>query len=457
MIPPGFVNELLDRTDIVKVVGRAVSLKKAGALFKGLCPFHGEKTPSFVVTPQRGTWHCFGCGVHGNAVGFLMDHHGLGFVEAVQDLASMAGMTVPEERPATPAQRAQRQQQVREQQTLVSVMTQAQERYVQQLAATPRPRSYLDRRGLNEAVIRTYGLGYAPAGWDFLARHLPADPAEQALWVTAGLVIAKGDEDSDTAPDPGRTRRHHDRFRDRVMFPIRSVKGDIIGFGGRVLDQGEPKYLNSPETPVFSKGKELYGLYEGRQAIRKQGYALMVEGYMDVVALAQSGLGNAVATLGTACTADHLHKLLRFTDSVVFAFDGDAAGRRAAVRALQAALPLATDTRRLRFLFLPTEHDPDSFVRELGLDAFRAQVDAALPLSRLLQQHVTEGLDQGSAEDRTLALARAQPLWSQFPEGLLAEQVLIELARWAGMDPEAVRRHWQAQAQARQGPGSGTA
>ena len=362
MIPPGFIQDLLARVDIVDVVGRHVELKKAGINHKGLCPFHGEKSPSFIVSPSRQTYHCFGCGVHGNAIGFLMEHTGAGFIEAVEDLAQQVGMQVPQdERSQAEIQRAQAQK--AHQLSLTDVLAKATEHYRKQLKGNPRAIDYLKRRGLTGNIAAQFGLGYAPEGWRALASAFPA--YDDPLLVEAGLVILQD--------DPGKSaeeQRRYDRFRDRIMFPIRNVQGEVIGFGGRVLDKGEPKYLNSPETPVFSKGRELYGLYEGRTGLRQRGYALVVEGYMDVVALAQHGFNNAVATLGTACTADHVHKLFRFTESVIFSFDGDAAGRRAAGRALEAALPHATDTRSIKFLFLPSEHDPDSYVRELGSEAF---------------------------------------------------------------------------------------
>ena len=357
MIPPAFVHELLTRVDIVEIVGRSVELKRAGSTWKGLCPFHGEKSPSFTVTPSRQTYHCFGCGVHGNAVGFLMEQHGMGFIEAVRDLAQQAGLSVPEEA-GQPGDREEAARQKQKQLTLNDVLARAADGYRRQLKASDRAIAYLKGRGLSGEVAARFGLGYASDGWRGLASVFPS--YDDPLLEESGLVIAQPDEarPGDVAEAPSGKR--YDRFRDRIMFPIRSVQGAVIGFGGRVLDRGEPKYLNSPETPVFSKGRELYGLFEARTAIRQRGHALVVEGYMDVVALAQAGFENAVATLGTACTAEHVQKLVRFTDSVVFSFDGDAAGRRAAGRALEASLAHAVDTRTFRFLFLPAEHDPDS-------------------------------------------------------------------------------------------------
>ncbi len=436
MIPPGFIQDLLARVDIVDIVGRHVELKKAGINHKGLCPFHGEKSPSFIVSPSRQTYHCFGCGVHGNAIGFLMEHTGAGFIEAVEDLAQQVGMQVPQdERSPAEIQRAQAQK--AHQLSLTDILAKATEHYRKQLKGNARAIDYLKRRGLTGTIAARFGLGYAPEGWRALASAFAS--YDDPLLVEAGLVILQD--------DPGKSaeeQRRYDRFRDRIMFPIRNVQGEVIGFGGRVLDKGEPKYLNSPETPVFSKGRELYGLYEGRTGLRQRGYALVVEGYMDVVALAQHGFNNAVATLGTACTADHVHKLFRFTESVIFSFDGDAAGRRAAGRALEAALPHATDTRSIKFLFLPSEHDPDSYVRELGSEAFERCVERALPLSRQLIDHCGEGLDLGSAEGRARLLANAKPLWQQLPQGLLKRQLLGELARMAQLPDQELMDLWQA-------------
>ncbi|MBB2483968.1 DNA primase [Mitsuaria sp. WAJ17] len=436
MIPPGFIQDLLARIDIVDIVGRHVELKKAGINHKGLCPFHGEKSPSFIVSPSRQTYHCFGCGVHGNAIGFLMEHTGAGFIEAVEDLAQQVGMQVPQdERSPAEIQRAQAQK--AHQLSLTDVLAKATEHYRKQLKGSARAIDYLKRRGLTGPIAAQFGLGYAPEGWRALASAFPA--YDDPLLVEAGLVILQDDPDKSAEE-----QRRYDRFRDRIMFPIRNVQGEVIGFGGRVLDKGEPKYLNSPETPVFSKGRELYGLYEGRTGLRQRGYALVVEGYMDVVALAQHGFSNAVATLGTACTADHVHKLFRFTESVIFSFDGDAAGRRAAGRALEAALPHATDTRSIKFLFLPSEHDPDSYVRELGSEAFERCVERAIPLSRQLIDHCGEGLDLGSAEGRARLLAHAKPLWQQLPQGLLKRQLLGELARMAQLPDQELMGLWQA-------------
>jgi len=441
VIPPAFIHDLLSRVDIVEVVGRSVDLKRAGTVSKGLCPFHGEKSPSFTVSPSRQTYHCFGCGVHGNAVGFLMEQHGMGFVEAVKDLAQQAGMTVPEDT-SSPAEREQAAQHKQIQATLGDVLARAAENYRRQLKASERAIAYLKGRGLSGEVAARFGLGYAPEGWRGLASVFPS--YDDPLLEESGLVIAQRATDDNGPDDAATQEKRYDRFRDRIMFPIRSVQGLVIGFGGRVLDRGEPKYLNSPETPVFSKGRELYGLFEARTAIRQRGYVLVVEGYMDVVALAQSGFDNAVATLGTACTAEHVQKLVRFADAVVFSFDGDAAGRRAAGRALEASLPHATDTRSFRFLFLPPEHDPDSYVRQLGAAAFEQRVAEAIPLSKQIVALAGEGLDFASAEGRARFLANAQPLWSALPEGMLKRQLLGEIASRAALGTEELASAWRA-------------
>jgi len=436
VIPSSFIQDLLARTDVVDIVGRHVTLKKAGINYKGLCPFHGEKSPSFIVSPSRQTYHCFGCGVHGNALGFLMEHAGLNFVEAVKDLAQIQGMQVPEERSSP--QEQERARQVKAQQaSLTDVLGKAAAHWKQQLKASPRAVAYLKGRGLTGEIAARFAMGYAPDGWKGLASVF-AQYDDPSL-VEAGLVIVPDEPGVGADAHP----RRYDRFRDRIMFPIRNVKGEIIGFGGRVLDKGEPKYLNSPETPVFHKGQELYGLYEARTALRNKGYALVTEGYMDVVALAQWGFGNAVATLGTACTPDHMAKLFRFTEQVVFSFDGDAAGRRAAGRALEAALPHATDTRRISFLFLPAEHDPDSYIREQGPEAFEACVKQAVPLSQQLLEHAAQQCDLASAEGRVRLLAQAIPLLLQLPEGGLRSQIAMDLADKARCPYDEVRARLQ--------------
>jgi DNA primase len=435
VIPHGFIQELLSRVDIVDVVGRHVELKRGGANFMGLCPFHGEKSPSFSVSPSKQFYYCFGCGASGDAIRFLTEHSGLSFVEAVRELAQGAGLQVPEDQ-VGPEERVRREKLRERRNSLGEVLTQAADFYRGQLRASTKAIDYLKQRGLTGTVAARFGLGYAPPGWRTLAGVFPH--YDDPLLEEAGLVRRRDAEEGASSETSGR----YDWFRERIMFPIRGVDGQVIGFGGRVLDDSKPKYINSPETPVFSKGRELYGLFEARQALRDKGYALVVEGYMDVVALAQSGFANAVATLGTACTADQVQKLFRFTDSVVFSFDGDAAGRRAAARALEATLPHATDLRSVKFLFLPPEHDPDSYVRERGAEAFEQQVAQAVPLSRQLIDWAAEDVDLADAEGRSHMLARARPLWQALPDGAFKRQLLPEIARQAKLDVAEIAELW---------------
>jgi DNA primase len=425
VIPQSFIQDLLNRVDIVDVVGRYVQLKKGGANFSGLCPFHNEKSPSFTVSPTKQFYHCFGCGAHGTAIGFLMEYSGLGFVESVKDLAQTVGMTVPEQEDRLPpAQRAELQAKTL---ALSDAMTMACNFYRQQLRSARPAIDYLKGRGLTGEIAAKYWIGYAPDGWDSLREVFTEYDSE--VLVDAGLIIDRSDEDNSH-------RKRYDRFRDRIMFPIRNTKGQVIGFGGRVMGAGEPKYLNSPETPLFQKGSELYGLFEARQAIRDKDYVLVTEGYMDVVALAQYGFEQVVATLGTACTAMHVQKLLRQTDNVIFSFDGDAAGRRAARRALEASLPHASDSRSLKFLFLPTEHDPDSYVREHGTSQFEQLVQDATPLSQFLLNEVSEGKDLGTAEGRARAQFDAKPLMQSMPPSGLRLQLLRQLAQLTDSTPQ---------------------
>ena len=437
-IPQPFIQDLLARIDVVEVVGRYVVLRKAGANFMGLCPFHNEKSPSFSVSPSKQFFHCFGCGKSGNAIGFLMEHAGMGFVEAVEDLARQVGLVVPDDY-ASAADKERATAARQRQATLSDVLEKAGNDYRQQLRKAQHAVQYLKDRGLSGEIAQRYGLGYAPEGWRHLASVFPQ--YDDALLAESGLVIVGEDGDD----------KRYDRFRDRVMFPIRNVKGECIGFGGRVLGDEKPKYLNSPETPVFHKGSELYGLYEARRAIREAGHALVTEGYMDVVALAQLGFENAVATLGTACTNEHIAKLLRFTDSVVFSFDGDRAGRAAARKALDAALPFATDTRSVKFLFLPSEHDPDSFVRAHGNTAFARHVADAMPLSRFVVEAASEQCDLGTPEGRAHMASNARMLWQKLPDGVLKRQLLGEFATLAQIDSADLQDVW-AQADARAQP-----
>jgi DNA primase len=428
-IPQSFIQDLLARADVVEIVGRSVQLKKTGANFAGLCPFHAEKSPSFTVSPSKQFYHCFGCGKNGNAIGFLMDHSGMGFVEAVKDLAGEYGLEIPEDN-TSPQERERAAQQREKQATLSDVLEKAGQAFRKHLKGSPRAIGYLKGRGVSGEIAKAFGLGYAPEGWRTLAGVFPN--YEDPLLAESGLVIVNEDDD-----------KRYDRFRDRVMFPIRNVKGECIGFGGRVLGDEKPKYLNSPETPVFSKGRELYGLYEARNHLREFGYVLVTEGYMDVVALAQLGFPNAVATLGTACTPEHVHKLFRFTDSVVFSFDGDAAGRRAARKALEGALPYASDVRTVKFLFLPAEHDPDSFIRANGRDEFERYVRQAVPLSVFLVEAASADCDLATAEGRSRMLSAVHPLWALMPDGALKRQLFTEIAERSQVGSRELGELWR--------------
>ncbi len=433
MIPNQFVQDLLARTDIVEIVGTHVTLRKAGANFSGLCPFHNEKSPSFSVSPAKQFYHCFGCGVSGSALGFLMEYSGYAFPEAVEELARKVGLTVPVEtrNPHNTLTPDQATQQADYRTLLLEHNVLAAKFYKNQLKkrhdqADNKAVEYLKRRGVSGEIAAKYGIGYALDDWQGLSQAAPnyAD----ASWVDVGLVIEKKPENTSDSAHAAAPTRRYDRFRDRIMFPIRSTRGEIIGFGGRVIDQGEPKYLNSPETPLFNKSQELYGLNEARMAIRAAGYALVTEGYMDVVALAQWGFGQTVATLGTAVGSLHVQKLFRYTDHIVFSFDGDKAGRKAAWRALEASLPILTDTRRASFLFLPPEHDPDSFVRQEGTQAFEQAVIAALPLSHVWLKTLSERHDIRHAEGRASLLHDAKPMLQSVQARMLRLQLTKGLA-----------------------------
>ena len=423
LIPQSFIADLLNRVDIVDVVGQHVKLKKAGANYQGLCPFHSEKSPSFSVSPTKQFYHCFGCGAHGSAISFLMEYSGLGYVDAIEELARSAGLDVPrEDRSATDIAKQQRAM------ALSEVMSSAADWYRQQLKSSPRAIEYLKGRGLTGEIAKRYALGYAPDGWQGLeAVFGPYSNEEVAKTLVEGGLVIQGEQVEGSSDNKSAVKRY-DRFRDRVMFPIRNPKGQTIGFGGRILDQGEPKYLNSPETPLFSKGNTLYGLFEARQAIRAKEYVLVCEGYMDVVALAQLGFPNAVATLGTACTANHVRMLLRQTDKVIFSFDGDAAGQRAAQRALEACLPLMSDDKEIRFLFLPTEHDPDSYVRAYGAVAFEKAIQEAMSISSFFFKVASDGHELTTPEGRAQTHHAAKPLLLSMPPIALRTQILRELA-----------------------------
>jgi len=411
MIPNEFIQTLLSRIDIVAVVDRYVPLKKAGTNFVACCPFHSEKTPSFTVSPTKQFYHCFGCSAHGTAISFLMEFGGKPFPDAVEELARDAGLEVP--RTHLPAAAGDRDEAL----DLSGVLLQAAKFYRLQLKESERAIAYLKGRGLSGPVAARFGIGYAPDDWQPLTGAFP--DYQSKVLETAGLVIA------------GDAGKRYDRFRDRIMFPIHDGSGRVIGFGGRVLDKGEPKYLNSPETPLFSKGRELYGMFQARPAIRAAGKVVVVEGYMDVVALAQHGVEFAVATLGTATTPTHAQKLFRVTDTVIFCFDGDEAGRRAAWRALENTLSVLADGKDARFLFLPDGEDPDDYIRQRGKSAFEALLDEATPLSDFLLTELAARHPPRSAEGRAALVNAAKPLLAQLTApvfGALLRQRLAELA-----------------------------
>ncbi len=425
MIPSDFIDELLAKVDIVDIIDEQVPLKKGGANYMACCPFHKEKTPSFSVSPTKQFYHCFSCGAHGSAIGFVMEHQGLSFPEAVQFLADRVGMVVPKVRGQNdnPEVRAERK---KKQQTLEETTAEAADFYAQQLKFNPTAKAYLDKRGLSAEVIAHYGLGYAPDGWQPLAQVF--QPYPNTALVDTGMVI---DNEG----------RHYDRFRHRIMFPIRNPRGQVIGFGGRVLDDSKPKYLNSPDTPLFDKGKNLYGLYEGRAAVKEAGRILVVEGYMDVVALAQFGVGYGVAALGTSTTAEHVKILMRQADSIYFCFDGDSAGRKAAWRALENALPQLKDDKSLHFLFLPEEHDPDSYIRAYGKAQFEdALLNQSKPLSEYFWEHLSDGINLNTQEGKAELVKTSSPLLAQITAPALAYFLKQRLSELVGIDPDNLAR-----------------
>jgi DNA primase len=428
LIPQSFIDDLLNRTDIVDVVTSRLQMKKAGKNYTACCPFHKEKTPSFSVSPDKQFYYCFGCGAGGNALGFIMDHDNLDFPQAVEELAKAAGMEIPREeggrghKPRQPTDSP-----------LYPLLTAAAEYYRQALKSHPSRRAavdYLKGRGLSGEIARDFSLGFAPPGWDNLLKHLSSDTLEQKAMIDAGLLIENAE-----------TGKRYDRFRDRVIFPIRDSRGRIIAFGGRVLGDDKPKYLNSPETPVFHKGQELYGLFEARKHNRNLDEIIVVEGYMDVIALAQQGLRNAVATLGTATSEEHLKRLYRVVPSVLFCFDGDQAGRKAAWRALEAALPSLQDGRKARFLFLPEGEDPDTLVRAEGTDAFKARINQhAQPLADYFFQQLTEEADPRSLEGKAHMATLAAPLIDKVPGANLRALMRNRLSEITGLNSEAMNQ-----------------
>jgi len=430
MIPQSFIQDLLNRVDIVDLIESYVPLKRAGSNYAARCPFHSEKSPSFTVSPTKQFYHCFGCGAHGTAISFLMEYQGMGFVDAVKELAGRAGMTVPEQAP-DPRQK----EKAEAAEDLTEVMLKSAQYYKAQLKTSERAVVYLKGRGLSGEIAARYGLGYAPDGWQNL-ESVFADYQSKSL-SEAGLVIVN---------EQG---RRYDRFRDRIMFPIHNQRGVIIGFGGRIIDQGEPKYLNSPETPLFEKGRELYGLFQARAAIRDADKVIVVEGYMDVVALAQYGVGYAVAKLGTATTPWQVQKLLRQSDDVIYCFDGDEAGRRAAWRALGNSLAQLQDGKQVRFLFLPAEDDPDSFVRSHGKEAFEALLREAQPLSEFLLQQLASRVDMRTAEGRAKFLQDAKPLVKQVAAPMLSLVLRKQVAELAGVAQSELEQGFEIKVVAR--------
>jgi len=419
MIPQDFIDDLIARADVVEIIGRRIQLKKAGREFKACCPFHDEKTPSFTVSPSKGFYHCFGCGMHGTAIGFLMEYEHLSFVEAIESLAGTMGVDVPRDKTDKPARRYDE---------LFSLMTSVEQHWQSCLRDTPTAVDYLKKRGIDGNTAKRFGIGFAPDNWSDVLDKFGKTPEAAERLLATGLIIRK---------DNG---KHYDRFRGRIMFPIRDARGRTIGFGGRAIGDGEPKYLNSPETVLFHKGRELYGLYESRQALRQIEHLVVVEGYMDVVGLARHGIDFSVATLGTATTSDHLNLLFRLTENVVFCFDGDRAGKAAAWRALENALPLIREGRQIRFVFLPDGHDPDSYVNEQGSDAFVAAVDAGVALSDFLIGELESQVDMTTVDGKARLAELAKPLINKVPPGVYRDLLIDSLAGTVGLTAAKLER-----------------
>ncbi|MDJ0814211.1 MAG: DNA primase [Woeseiaceae bacterium] len=419
LIPQDFIDDLVARADIVEVVGKRIQLKKAGREFKACCPFHDEKTPSFTVSPSKGFYHCFGCGAHGTAIGFLMEYEHMSFVEAIEAIASLLGVEVPRSESDRPARRYDE---------LFSLMASVEQHFQNCLRESPVAVDYLKQRGIDGATAKRFNIGFAPEGWSVVLDKFGTSREAIERLLATGLIIRK---------DNG---KHYDRFRERIMFPIRDARGRTIGFGGRALGDGEPKYLNSPETVLFHKGRELYGLYEARQALRHIDRLVVVEGYMDVVALVRNGIDFATATLGTATTGDHLNVLFRLTDNVSFCFDGDRAGRDAAWRALENALPHIREGRQIRFVFLPEGHDPDSYVNEHGSDAFVKAVDEGVALSDFLISELSGQVDMTTVDGKARLAELAKPLVRRIPAGVYRELLVESLAETVGMPASKLER-----------------
>ena len=419
LIPQDFIDDLIARADVVEVIGKRIQLKKAGREFKACCPFHDEKTPSFTVSPGKGFYHCFGCGAHGTAIGFLMEYEHMSFVEAIESLANIMGVEVPRDESDRPARRYDE---------LFSLMRSVERHWQACLKDNASAVDYLKQRGIDGATAKRFGIGFAPDSWSDVLDKFGKTPEAQERLLATGLIIRK---------DNG---KHYDRFRDRIIFPIRDARGRTIGFGGRAIGDGEPKYLNSPETVLFHKGRELYGLYESRQALRHIDRLVVVEGYMDVVALARHGIDFSIATLGTATTADHLNILFRLTDNVFFSFDGDRAGRAAAWRALENALPQVREGRQIRFVFLPDGHDPDSYVNDLGSDAFMQALEEGVALSDFLISELASQVDMTTVDGRARLAELAKPLVHKIPQGVYRELLIESLAEKVGLSANKLEK-----------------
>jgi DNA primase len=421
-IPQSFIDELIARADIVEVINARVPLTKKGREYTACCPFHNEKTPSFTVSESKQFYHCFGCGAHGTAIGFLMEYEHLDFVDAIETLAAEYHIEVPREEAADSGSQARNAKQ-----PLYEVLDQAANLYQQQLRLSDRAIQYLKQRGLSGEIAKRYKLGYAPDSWNFLLEKLGNNAGNIKNLKATGMLIEKS------------SSKRYDRFRDRIMFPILDRRGRTIAFGGRIIDQGEPKYLNSPETTIFHKGYELYGFYEARQAVRNLQRILVVEGYMDVVALAQNGIEYAVASLGTATTKDQIQKLFRSVPEVIFCYDGDLAGHKAAWRALENTLPILRDGFSARFLFLPDGEDPDSMVRKEGREAFESRLVNATPLSDFLFDNLLQRIDTSSMDGKASLAKTARPLLSALPESIFRDLMYQRLSELVGVSDEKLK------------------
>jgi len=419
LIPQDFIDDLIARADIVEVIGKRAQLKKAGREYKACCPFHDEKTPSFTVSPDKGFYHCFGCGAHGTVIGFLMDFEHLSFVEAIESLASSMGMEVPRKENSKSSQRYD---------SLLSLMENVAIFWQDNLKKTPSAIEYLKKRGIDGSTAKRFGIGYASNNWTKILDKFGKSKDGIENLLSTGLIIRKDNN------------KYYDRFRDRIMFPIRDTRGRTIGFGGRIIGNGEPKYLNSPETTLFHKGQELYGLYEARQALRHIEHLIVVEGYMDTLALAKNGIDSSVATLGTATSDEHLNRLFRLTDNIYFSFDGDRAGKKAAWRALENTLPQIREGRQIRFIFLPKGHDPDSFINENGVGAFLKLMETGMPLSEFLIKELSVKVDMNTIDGKAKLAEIAHPLINKIPTGVYRELLIENLAKMIGLTVQKLEK-----------------